>query len=222
MDSAVIDLYRSTTSDSPRNISISSSTSITSTTPSTSTSFTANGISGSVSNTSDSVSPPAGAISNLPVGNPSGASSNYHNGRYDDNHRHSHYKFSCSGVVRDIPIEIFRYEFIDRTMIIISQTGKFGTVLEVKPLSISQSSSNRSVGYTNIARDPNTGLPRLTTKVLIGLRDEPLLTISAQKLFLDIECSKPLVLCFGIQRSSIEASILSDIMEFVTQSLEPL
>lgn len=121
-----------------------------------------------------------------------------------------------------MPIEVFRYEFIDRTMIIISQTGKFGTVVEVKPLSMSQSYSNRSAGFTNVARDPNTGMPRLTTKVLLGLRDEPLLTISAQKLFVDIDCSKPLVICFGIQRSSIETSILSDIMEFVTNSLAPM
>lgn len=251
MDSAVINLYTFTKADSPRNISISSSTSFSSsssstTTPSPSTtatvltasnqnSTTTSTITGSVTPSPSGVSSlPAGAICNTHVNDPVGnlnthtistdisSNSNSNNSSYEDHHRHSHYKFSCNGIVRNIPIEVFRYEFIDRTMIIISQTGKFGTVLEVKPLSISQSYSNRSAGNANIVRDPNTGLPRLTTKVLLGLRDEPLLVISAQKLYIDIECSKPLVLCFGIQRSSIEPGILSDIMDFVTQSLEPL
>ena len=228
MDSAVLELYSSTTGDSPRNISISSTTSISSSSPPTGESNTSSAINAQsvVSNTntasSTASSVPAGAISSHPVGDTTGTPSGNSNHSYTNDQRHSHYKFSCNGVVREMPIEIFRYEFIDRTMIIISQTGKFGTVVEVKPLSMSQSYSNRSAGFTNVARDPNTGMPRLNTKVLLGLRDEPLLIISAQKLFVDIECSKPLVICFGIQRSSIEAGILSDIMEFVTNSLAPM
>lgn len=81
--------------------------------------------------------------------------------------------------------------YADRILLIVTQTGTFGTIIEA-----SQDSAYAAGGAT------------FSTTVLLGKRDEPLLPLAARQIVeaaAAAGCGKPLMLCLGLRNHSAES-----------------